>query len=143
VDGELQPLAWVDVYLDGRIARPSSCPAHAHRALPADREQTGEMFTEIQQEIRATLVDALVAERLGAEVGSRLQITRRYFSTGRRLVRSPSTCCRRIASSIRSPSGGLTASGKLQRSRLRRAQASGVMFVHMNDPTERWPSPCP
>lgn len=88
VDGELKPLSWTNVYIDGRVAPSVKLPSTMRTALFLFIEkQTGEMFTEIQQEIRATVLDATVAERLGAEVGSpALQITRRYFSTGRRLV---------------------------------------------------------
>lgn len=88
IDGELKPLSWIDVYIDGRAAPNIKLPRTMRTALFLFIEkQTGEIFSEIQQEIRATVVDENVAERLGAEVGSpALQITRRYFSTGRRLV---------------------------------------------------------
>lgn len=88
VDGELTPLSWVDVYLDGRVAPMLRLPKSMRTALfLLVEKQTGEMFTEIQQEIRAMVIDATLAERLEAEEGSpALQITRRYFSTGRRLI---------------------------------------------------------
>lgn len=88
VDGESRPMSWVEVYLDGRVAQNLKLPRSMRSALFAMVEkQTGEIFSDIQQEIRATLLDERMAERLDAPVGSpALQITRRYYSTGRRLV---------------------------------------------------------
>jgi GntR family transcriptional regulator len=88
VEGELKPLSWVDVYIDGRVAPRLRLPPVLHSALfLIVQKQTGEIVDEILQEIRATLVSERMAERLDAEPGSpALEITRRYFSTGRRLI---------------------------------------------------------
>ncbi|MCX5494477.1 GntR family transcriptional regulator [Kaistia dalseonensis] len=88
VDGESRPMSWVEVYLDGRVSQNLKLPRTMRSALFAMVEkQTGEIFSDIQQEIRATLIDEAMAKRLDAPVGSpALQITRRYYSTGRRLV---------------------------------------------------------
>jgi GntR family transcriptional regulator len=88
VDGEPRPLSWVDVYIDGRLAPSLKLPKVFRTALFLIIErQSGEVLTQIRQEIRATILDEAVSERLDAEEGApALEITRRYFSTGRRLV---------------------------------------------------------
>ncbi|MCB8882579.1 GntR family transcriptional regulator [Acidisoma cellulosilytica] len=88
VDGESRLLSWINVYVDGRVSSALKLPSVLRAALFALVEkQSGETFVEIQQEIRATNLDAELAKRLDAEEGSAaLEITRRYFSTGRRLI---------------------------------------------------------
>jgi len=85
---ESRPLCWTDIFVDGRLApilRKHDTFRSAVFAL-IERE-AGETVVEIQQEIRAILLDDINAERLQAERHSpALQITRRYFSTGRRLI---------------------------------------------------------
>jgi DNA-binding GntR family transcriptional regulator len=87
-DGDERPLSWTEIYVDGRLAEQLSLPRTLRTALFVLLEkQSGEMLTEIQQEIRATVIDATMAARLDADPGApALEITRRYFSTGRRLV---------------------------------------------------------
>ncbi len=88
VDGDSRPLCWTDIFVDGRLApilRDQTVFRSAVFGL-IERE-AGESVVEIQQEIRAvTLADAH-ARRLGAAPAiPALEITRRYFSTGRRLI---------------------------------------------------------
>ena len=87
-DGEARPFSWVDVYVNGRIAQQLRIPPALRSALfQFIEKQTGNTITDIQQEIRAIIVGAEIAERIEAEAGApALEITRRYFSTGRRLV---------------------------------------------------------
>jgi DNA-binding GntR family transcriptional regulator len=87
-DGAVRPFAWVDVYVDARIAQQLEIPSTLRSALfQFIEKQTGNPIADIQQEIRATLIGADVAVRLDAAPGApALEITRRYFSTGRRLV---------------------------------------------------------
>lgn len=88
VDGEDRPLAWVTVHIDGRLAPSLKIPKVVRTALFLLLEShSGEPLVEIQQEIRATVVSEPVASRLEVASGSpALEITRRYFSTGRRLM---------------------------------------------------------
>ena len=88
IAGETRPLAWTDIYVDGRLAPILKGRTRFRSALFALLEQqSGETVVEIQQEIRAITLDPVYAGRLAAEPGAAaLQITRRYFSTGRRLI---------------------------------------------------------
>jgi DNA-binding GntR family transcriptional regulator len=88
VDGELKPLSWVDVYIDGRVAPRLRLPPVLRSALfLIVQKQTGEIVDEIMQEIRPTLVSPAMAQRLDVAPGApALEITRRYYSTGRRLI---------------------------------------------------------
>lgn len=88
IAGESRPLAWTDIYVDGRLASAVREQSHFRSALFALLEkQSGETLAEIQQEIRAVVLEPEMAERLEAAPGApALQITRRYFSTGRRLL---------------------------------------------------------
>lgn len=87
LDGEDRPLAAISVHVDGRLAAALKLPPVLHTALFMLLERhSGETLVEIQQEIRATVLDEATARRLKAEPGgAALEITRRYFSTGRRL----------------------------------------------------------
>ncbi|WP_284945721.1 GntR family transcriptional regulator [Acidisoma cladoniae] len=88
VDGENLPLSWINVYIDGRIAPRLKIPKLLRPALfRLVEQQSGETFIEILQEIRATVLTPAMAKQLGSVPGSTaLEITRRYFSTGRRLI---------------------------------------------------------
>jgi GntR family transcriptional regulator len=85
---ESRPLSWTDIFVDGRLAPILRKHERFRSAVFALIErEAGETVVEIQQEIRAILLDDANAERLQAERRSpALQITRRYFSTGRRLI---------------------------------------------------------
>ena len=85
---ESRPLCWTDIFVDGRLAPILRKHDRFRSAVFALIErEAGETVVEIQQEIRAILLDDANAERLQAERQSpALQITRRYFSTGRRLI---------------------------------------------------------
>jgi GntR family transcriptional regulator len=88
IDAMPRPFASVSVYIDGRLANSLKVPTVLRTALFVMLEkQSGETLVEIQQEIRATIVDAETALRLDAEQGAAaLEITRRFFGTGRRLM---------------------------------------------------------
>jgi DNA-binding GntR family transcriptional regulator len=88
VDGAHRPLCWTDVYIDARLSPALSLPRHLRTALfLLVEQQSGESLTEIRQDIRATLIGEEMAERLEAPAGgAALEITRRYLSTGCRLV---------------------------------------------------------
>jgi GntR family transcriptional regulator len=88
IDGEEKPLAWINVYIDGRFASSLKLPNVIRQALfVLVEKQSGEPLTEIHQEIRATILDDQMASALSAEAGTAaLEITRRYFGTGRRLL---------------------------------------------------------
>lgn len=85
---ESRPLCWTDIFIDGRLARiVRNHDTFRSAVFGLIEREAGETVVEIQQEIRAILLDDLNAERLEAEKHSpALQITRRYFSTGRRLI---------------------------------------------------------
>jgi GntR family transcriptional regulator len=88
VDGEELPFSWINVYIDGGIAPRLKIPKVLRPALfRLVEQQSGETFVEILQEIRATILSTTMAAQLSTSPGSAaLEITRRYFSTGRRLV---------------------------------------------------------
>jgi GntR family transcriptional regulator len=88
VDGEELPLSWINVYIDGGIAPRLKIPKVLRPALfRLVEQQSGETFVEILQEIRATILNTTMAAQLSTSPGgAALEITRRYFSTGRRLI---------------------------------------------------------
>lgn len=87
-DGEELPFSWINIYIDGGIAPRLKIPKVLRPALfPLVERQSGETFVEIFQEIRATILNTTIATHLRTSPGSpALEITRRYFSTGRRLI---------------------------------------------------------
>jgi DNA-binding GntR family transcriptional regulator len=88
IDDEDRPLSWIDVYIDGRFASALKLPKVVRQALFMWVEkQSGEALSEIHQDIRATILGSELASKLAAVEGeSALEITRRYFGTGRRLL---------------------------------------------------------
>ena len=88
IANERRPLCWTDIFVDGRLApivRTQSVFRSAVFALI--EKEAGEIVTEIQQEIRAIVLSDTHARRIDAMPGvPALEITRRYFSTGRRLI---------------------------------------------------------
>ncbi len=88
LDGEELPFSWINVYIDGGIAPRLKIPKVLRPALfRLVEQQSGETFVEILQEIRATILTAAMAAQLSTSPGgAALEITRRYFSTGRRLI---------------------------------------------------------
>ncbi len=83
--GETRPLSWVRIYVDAGLAATLQLPPVLRNALFLLLErQSGESIAEIQQEIRATNLDAAMALRLAGDAA--LQITRRYFGGGQRLM---------------------------------------------------------
>jgi DNA-binding GntR family transcriptional regulator len=88
IDEEEKPLSWIDVYIDGRFASSLKLPKVVRQALfILVEKQSGEALSEIHQEIRAITLPCEMASKLAAvEGGPALEITRRYFGTGRRLL---------------------------------------------------------
>lgn len=88
IAGETRPLAWTDIYVDGRLGHAVKDLTSIRSAVFALLErESGESVVEVQQEIRAIVLEPEMAQRLEAAPGGpALQITRRYFSTGRRLI---------------------------------------------------------
>src|SRR5262249_22924173 len=88
IANERRPLCWTDIFVDGRLAgivRTLNVFRSAVFALI--EKEAGESVTEIQQEIRAIVLSDAQAQRVDAIPGTpALEITRRYFSTGRRLI---------------------------------------------------------
>jgi GntR family transcriptional regulator len=85
---ESRPLCWTDIFVDGRFA-PIVQAQDAFRSAVFGliEKEAGETVVEIQQEIRAVILGNGEALRIAAPPGSpALEITRRYFSTGRRLI---------------------------------------------------------
>jgi GntR family transcriptional regulator len=85
---ESSPLCWTDIFVDGRFA-PIVQKQDAFRSAVFGliEKESGETVVEIQQEIRAVIIGDGEALRIAAIPGSpALEITRRYFGTGRRLL---------------------------------------------------------
>ena len=85
---ESRPLCWTDIFVDGRFA-PIVQKQDAFRSAVFGliEKEAGETVVEIQQEIRAVVLGDGEALRIAATPGGpALEITRRYFSTGRRLI---------------------------------------------------------
>ena len=85
---ESRPLCWTDIFVDGRFA-PIVQAQDAFRSAVFGliEKEAGEAVVEIQQEIRAVILGNGEALRIAAAPSSpALEITRRYFSTGRRLI---------------------------------------------------------
>ncbi|MFT4183924.1 MAG: GntR family transcriptional regulator [Rhizobium sp.] len=86
--GERQPFSFNEVFLDARLAAAVRDAVTVRTAIFSLIEKsTGEKIEDIVQEIRPTILDAKLAERLGAREGEpALQVSRRYFGSGRRLL---------------------------------------------------------
>lgn len=85
---ESSPLCWTDIFVDGRFA-PIVQKQDAFRSAVFGliEKESGETVVEIHQEIRAVIIGDGEALRIAAIPGSpALEITRRYFGTGRRLL---------------------------------------------------------
>jgi DNA-binding GntR family transcriptional regulator len=85
---ESRPLCWTDIFIDGRFAPIVRTQAAFRSAVfGLIEKEAGETVVEIQQEIRAIVLADTHASRIAATSGGpALEITRRYFSTGRRLI---------------------------------------------------------
>lgn len=85
---ESRPLCWTDIFVDGRFASiVQTQDAFRSAVFGLIEKEAGETVVEIQQEIRAVILSSGEALRIAADPGSAaLEITRRYFSTGRRLI---------------------------------------------------------
>jgi len=85
---ESRPLCWTDIFVDGRFASiVREQDAFRSAVFGLIEKEAGETVVEIQQEIRAVVLGDGEALRIAAIPGSPvLEITRRYFSTGRRLI---------------------------------------------------------
>ncbi|SIQ37186.1 DNA-binding transcriptional regulator, GntR family [Rhizobium sp. RU35A] len=80
--------SWNEVYIDARLAPAVKDVEVAKSAIfHLIEEYTGEMIHEIQQDIKPVALAAEVAEQIGCREGDlALQVTRRYYGSGRRLI---------------------------------------------------------
>ncbi len=87
------PLCWLTVLIDERYAAAvADTSLHATAIFALIERHFGIAITEVAQEIKATLLDAAMAEALGSSEGSAaLLITRRYFGPGHRLIEMSKT----------------------------------------------------
>jgi len=87
VAGDPGPICWTEAYVDGRYAKLFRGTKVYQSAIFSTIERhTGELVTEVQQEMNATILNRELARRLHAAEGSpALVIVRRYFGAGRRL----------------------------------------------------------
>jgi GntR family transcriptional regulator len=85
-----RPLCWTDTFVDGRFASiVRAQDAFRSAVFGLIQKEAGETLVEIQQEIRAVILVNGEALRIAAAPGSpALEITRRYFSIGRRQYHS-------------------------------------------------------
>ncbi len=86
--GDRRPFSLNEVYIDSRLAAAVKDIHTVRTAIFFLIEKfTGEKIEEIVQEIKPTILDAQMAEKLGARPGDlALQVSRRYFGSGRRLL---------------------------------------------------------
>jgi GntR family transcriptional regulator len=86
--GEDRPFCWNEVYLDNRLAgvvRDMDCLRVALFQLV--EQATGDRILEIQQDMRPVMMSDHIADQLQMPRGEMaLQLTRRYFASGRRLL---------------------------------------------------------
>jgi DNA-binding GntR family transcriptional regulator len=87
VGGE-RPLGWVDVWVDGRYASiVKGARVHRTAVFSLIERHSGETVVEVTQAIHAIPLPQRLASRLDAVPGvAALEVTRRYFSTGARLL---------------------------------------------------------
>jgi len=80
--------SWNEVYVDARLAPAVKDIDVAKSAIfHFIEEYTGEKIQEIQQEIKPLILTSEIAEQIGCKGGDlALQVTRRYFGSGRRLL---------------------------------------------------------
>lgn len=86
--GDDRPFCWTEIYLDNRLAhvlRDMDCLRVALFQLV--EQHTGDRIVEIQQDIRPAVMSDPIADSLTLPRGElALQLTRRYFASGRRLL---------------------------------------------------------
>jgi GntR family transcriptional regulator len=83
-----KPFSWNEVYVDSRLAPAIKDITTARSAIfHFIEEYTGEKIQEIQQDIKPLILNEEIADKLGVKTGDlALQVTRRYFGSGRRLL---------------------------------------------------------
>jgi DNA-binding GntR family transcriptional regulator len=88
IANESRPLCWTDIFVDARFAPiVQSHGVFRSAVFNLIEKGAGETVVEVEQEIRAVIFGASDAVRIAAAPGApALEITRRYFSTGRRLI---------------------------------------------------------
>ncbi|MFB2552492.1 GntR family transcriptional regulator [Ensifer soli] len=86
--GDSRPFSFNEVFIDARLAPAMRETETLRTAIFVLIETvTGEKIEEIVQEIRPSVLSAEMAARLGARAGDpALQVSRRYFGSGRRLL---------------------------------------------------------
>ncbi|OLP50509.1 hypothetical protein BJF91_14610 [Allorhizobium taibaishanense] len=86
--GRQKTFSWNEVYVDARLAPAVKDVDVAKSAIfHLIEEYTGEMIHEIQQDIKPVALTAEIADRIGCKEGDlALQVTRRYYASGRRLI---------------------------------------------------------
>lgn len=86
--GVKKPFCWNEVYLEPRFAPIlEGVPVLRAALFTLIESHTGERISEIQQEVRPTLIKGEVAEHLGVTEGSLgLTVSRRFLGSGRRLL---------------------------------------------------------
>lgn len=80
--------SWNEVYVDARLAPAVKNIDVANTAIfHLIEAYTGEKIQEIQQDIKPLNLTKEIAEQIGSQEGDlALQVTRRYFGSGRRLI---------------------------------------------------------
>jgi DNA-binding GntR family transcriptional regulator len=80
--------SWNEVYVDARLGAAVKDVTVAKTAIfHLIEEYTGEKIQEIQQDIKPLNLTKTIAEKIGCVEGDlALQVTRRYFGSGRRLI---------------------------------------------------------
>lgn len=88
VIGEEQPFGWVDVWVDGsQAAAVRGIEVHRSAIFSLIERHSGESVAEVTQAIHAIPLPKHLSVPLQAVPGeAALQVTRRYFSAGRRLL---------------------------------------------------------
>ncbi len=83
-----KPYSWNEVYIDARLAPAVRDLEVAKSAIfHLIEDYTGEKIQEIQQDIKPLILTAEIAAQIDSKAGDlALQVTRRYFSAGRRLI---------------------------------------------------------
>jgi GntR family transcriptional regulator len=88
VEGEHRPIGWVDVWVDNRYASAvKGVRIHRTALYSLIERHSGETINEVTQSLRAVPLPKELSSRLQAPPGTAaMKVTRRYFSTSRRLL---------------------------------------------------------
>jgi GntR family transcriptional regulator len=88
IEGQNRPIGWVDVWVDNRYATAvSGVRLHRTAIYSLIERHSGETINEVTQSIRAVPLPKELSSHLQAPPGTvAMKVTRRYFSTSRRLL---------------------------------------------------------